>query len=195
MSSSYVLLPKIEHSLENWIEYPAPGLLTSRIKKIKLIRDRIWARLIIGPYTLVLWKFTSAIDNKIYSSVFLLTGNKVTFSTLNTEAILKSSTSTPKQDYAKVSLLYNGGVHGSYINNATGYAIDLVEAGCSGRSWHFQTKHMAIGLESPLDSNQQFTRFLETVIGGQNGQKSYSGAGNSEQTFIVKPMALPIQGE
>lgn len=140
----------------------------------------------------MVWKFTSAIDNKIYSSAFLLTGNNVAFSSLNTEAILRSPKSTPKQDYAKVSLLYNGGIHGSYINIATGYAIDLVEADRSGRSWHFETKHMAIGLESPFDSNQQFTRFLDTAIGGEVGQKSYTGAGNSEQTFIVKQMALPV---
>jgi hypothetical protein len=157
-----------------------------------ICKNWIWARLIVGPFTLVVWLFTSSIDSRVYSSVFLLEGTNVRFSTLNTPAVLDFPTPSPTQQYAKVSLLYNGGIHGSFINNATGFAFDLVEAGASGRSWHFETKHMAIGLESPISSNQQFTRFLDTAIGGERGKQNFTGAGNSEQTFIVKSMPLPM---
>jgi hypothetical protein len=60
-----------------------------------------WMRGGVGPYSIVFWKFTSAIDNHTYTSAFLIENNTVLFSTQNSEDILATE---PKAGYAKLSL-------------------------------------------------------------------------------------------
>ncbi|KAN0089779.1 hypothetical protein V8E51_018358 [Hyaloscypha variabilis] len=124
--------------------------------------DWIWARMVAGPYTVVVWDYNSSIGGKRHVSAFLVHG----------ETALSPGPG-PDSTFT-LSLLYNGTVSDGIINNATGFGFDFVEK--SGKRTY------------STDSN--YTRFVDRVSGGEVGGPVYRGSGQSEQV-VWKSMALP----
>lgn len=156
-----------------------------------ICKDWYWMRGVVGPYSIVFWQFVSAIDNNTYTSAFLVRSGNVIFSTLNSGP----TTAGPQAAYAKITLLYGA------IDNVTapaglqdtGYALDFFEGvanGAKGRSWHFETEHENVGFSTGTSTNSMYTRFADSAKGGENGQKRYNGAMNSEQmvTKVIYPL-------
>ncbi|KUJ17818.1 uncharacterized protein LY89DRAFT_562480, partial [Mollisia scopiformis] len=88
-----------------------------------ICKEWYWMRGVVGPYSIVFWKFTSAIDNNTYTSAFLVQNDTVLFSTQNSKEILATN---PHASYAKLSLLYGGKVSATMGANDTGFALDLI---------------------------------------------------------------------
>jgi hypothetical protein len=139
--------------------------------------DWIWARMVAGPYTVVVWDYNSSIGGKRHVSAFLVHGETVLFP-------------GPGPDSSfTLSLLYNGTVSDGIINNATGFGFDFVEKSGKRSNWHFEVEHTHLGLQAySTDSN--YTRFVDRVSGGEVGGPVYRGSGQSEQV-VWKSMALP----
>ncbi|CZR69668.1 uncharacterized protein PAC_19568 [Phialocephala subalpina] len=157
-----------------------------------ICKDWYWMRGVVGPYSIVFWQFTSAIDNNTYTSAFLVQNGAVIFSTQNSGLDI----SGPQDSYANITLLYGTG-HGVVTApmglNDTGYALDFVEGitnGVAGRRWHFETQHQNVGFSTLPGINSVYTRFADSAKGGQNEQKVYKGAMNTEQfvTKVVYPL-------
>ncbi|KAE8446226.1 hypothetical protein EG329_012451 [Mollisiaceae sp. DMI_Dod_QoI] len=154
-----------------------------------ICRDWYWMRGVVGPYSIVFWKFTSAIDNNTYTSAFLVQDGSVLFSTQNSENILATN---PLAAYAKLTLLYGGKVSASMGANDTGYTLDFVEGTKhGGRSWHFDLQHENIGYQTDADINDMYTRFADSATGGQKGRNEYIGAMNSEQILVKVVYPIP----
>lgn len=155
-----------------------------------ICKEWFWMRGVVGPYSIVYWRFHSAIDDKTYTSAFVVQDNTVIFSTQNSEDILSTNSHA---GYAKLSLLYGGKLTASAGKNDTGFALDLIEATSkqgTGKTWHFETQHQNIGFETTA-YNVLYTRFADSASGGQKGQTVYAGAMNTEQSFtqVVYPVA------
>jgi hypothetical protein len=58
--------------------------------------------------------------------------------------------------------------------------IDLV-GNENGKNWRFTLEHANIAFEAPLDSNDAYSRSVDTASGGEAGGKAYSSVANSEQ--------------
>jgi hypothetical protein len=87
------------------------------------------ARAIVGPYSLMLWNYTSAVDGKSYFSATVTKGDKVMFRTSKRES------SCGTESYGSFKLTTTGPVHLSsppgskdplMESRHTGYLIDLV---------------------------------------------------------------------
>jgi hypothetical protein len=141
-----------------------------------------WIRLVTGPYTAVLWVFTSGVDGKTYTSAFLSEDGVEIFATENGVA-------SQQEDYATLGLIYGGKVHGSFADQSTGFVLEFVGNGC-GKSWKFEVEHANIAFEAPVDSNDEYSRFVNTASGGQVGEQVWKGVANSEQNVIkvVQPL-------
>ena len=135
-----------------------------------------WIRAVTGPYTVVFWTFTSAIDGQTYTSAFLSENGVEIFATRN-------GVVAEKEDYATLKLTYGGPVHGSFADQSTGFVIDLVGNEC-GKSWQFTVEHANIAFEAPQGNNDAYSRFVNTASGGEVERKPYNGVANSEQNVI-----------
>ena len=140
-------------------------------------KDWIWARLVAGPYSAVIWYYNSSIDAELHVSAFLVQGETILFSSPG-----PNSTFT-------LSLLYDGGVSDNVINNATGFGFDFTQTSGQHNSWHFEMKHTHLGLQD-YGTNSNYTRFVDTVSGGESGGLLYDGSGQSEQV-VFKHAPLP----
>jgi hypothetical protein len=91
-----------------------------------------------------------------------------------------------------MTLLYGGkgDVHGSFLDNSTGIAVDFV-GGEDCESWHFEIEHKNIEFEAPVGSNDLYSRFVNTASGGEAGGRVWEGVANSEQNVIVAVETLP----
>ncbi|KAE9362922.1 hypothetical protein N431DRAFT_288218, partial [Stipitochalara longipes BDJ] len=116
-------------------------------------KDWIWARMVAGPYTAVVWYYNSPIDGERHVSAFLSIGDAVLFSSPG-----------PNSAFT-LSLLHNGGVSDNIINNSTGYGFDFVQSSGEHNTWHFEVKHNQFGLQA-YSLNSNYTRFVDTVSGG-----------------------------
>lgn len=141
-----------------------------------------WSRMVVGPYVVVFWTFTSAIDHQVHTSAFLSENEEEIFATRNVTA--------SDGVYATQTLLYGGegGVRGNWADASTGIAFDFVDG---SKSWHFDITHTLIELETPLESNYNYSRFVNTATGGEVGGKVWSGAANSEQMVIRVVQPIP----
>lgn len=142
-----------------------------------------WLRFVVGPYTLVFWIWTSAIDGKTYTTAFLSENGVEIFATRN-GAISSDGR------YGTLALLYGGKIHGSFDDMSTGFAVDLVDQTCD-KKWHFELQHKNIAFEAPAGSNNNYSRFVNSASGGEVGKKVWLGAANSEQNVIPAPRPLP----
>jgi hypothetical protein len=148
-----------------------------------IVKQWYWMRVVTGPYTMVFWFWESAIDGKTYTSAFLTKRGKEIFATTKGNVSLGGN-------YATMSLLYGGRVHGTFPDNSTGISIDLVDHDCD-KSWHFELQHQNLAFEAPHGINQQYSRFVNTASGGEVGQKVWKGIANSEQNNVQVPIPLP----
>jgi hypothetical protein len=105
---------------------------------------------------------TSSLKPEHYVSAFLTQGDTILFYGPG-----RSSTFT-------LSLLYNRGVSDGIINNATGFVLDFEEEEASSqrKSWHFELTHYRLGLQDN-STGGNYTRFVDTVSGGQVGGTVY----------------------
>ena len=140
-------------------------------------KDWIWARLVAGPYSAVIWSYNSPIDNKLHVSTFLVQGETVVFSGPG-----------PTSNFT-LSFLHDGGLSDNVINNATGFGFDFAQKSGQHHTWHFEVKHINLRLQS-YRSNSNYTRFVDKVSGGEVGGLLYEGSGQSEQV-VFKPAPLP----
>lgn len=141
-----------------------------------------WIRIVAGPYTAVYWIWTSAIDGKTYTTAFLAENGKEIFASTNGAVSSKGA-------YATMALTNGPGVHGSFADSSTGFAIDFVDH--DDKNWHFEVQHQNIAFEAPAGSNNNYSRFVNTASGGEKGQQVWVGAANSEQNVIPVPQPLP----
>jgi hypothetical protein len=148
-----------------------------------IVKQWYWMRVVTGPYTMVLWVWDSATDNKTYTSAFLSERGKEIFATT-------SGTVSSGGKYATMKLLNGTGVHGTFADNSTGISVDLVDHECD-KSWHFELQHQNIAFESPAGINQEYSRFVNTASGGEVGHKVWKGVANSEQNYVLAPLPLP----
>lgn len=137
-----------------------------------------WVRVQTGPYTLVFWKIVSGIDEKTHTYAHLLEHGI---------PIVEFSSTDASESQATLTLLYNGTTHGSFEDTSTGFAIDLNLP--AGESYHFEVEHVNIVFEAP-PSNDEYTRFVNTAMGGKIGAKQFAGVAKSEQNKIVQVIPL-----
>lgn len=149
-----------------------------------------WIRAVTGPYAVVFWTFTSAIDGVTYVSAFLSEDGVEIFAS-------RIGTPGDMGGYATLQLTYGGEVHGSFADQSTGFVIEMVEEekdGCEGRKWSFGIEHKNAAFEAPQGSNDAYSRFVNTASGGLVGGEVWTGAANSEQNVILVNPPLATTG-
>jgi hypothetical protein len=141
-----------------------------------------WLHLNVGPYTLVYWSWVSGIDGKTYTTGWLSKCGVEVFSTRNG--------SPNEAGYPTMTLLYGNGVHGQIGDNSTGIVLDFVGEENGGNKWHFELNHTNVEFTVPVQVNTKYTRFVNTVKGGELDGEQWTGVGISEQdiTSVVTPL-------
>ena len=145
------------------------------------------ARAIAGPYGLMLWNYTSAVDGRPYFSATLTKGNKVIFRTANQESLCSET-------YGTVILAKDGPVHLSSApgtksplpkSRHTGYLIDLVSPK-TDEHWRFALDFSQTTFWFPASETLTVGQFAGNVSGGLVGGKQYKGvASGSLQEFVL----------
>ncbi|KAH7362396.1 hypothetical protein B0T11DRAFT_305854 [Plectosphaerella cucumerina] len=134
------------------------------------------ARAIVGPYGLMLWNYTSAVDGRSYFSAAVTKGDKVIFRTANQEA-------SCSEDYGTFKLTNTGPVHLSSPAGSkdplpdsrhTGYLIDLVSPK-RGEHWRFAIDFSQTTFWFRASESLNVGQFAGKVSGGLMGQKEYKG--------------------
>ncbi|KAM5344543.1 hypothetical protein ACJ41O_013078 [Fusarium nematophilum] len=145
------------------------------------------ARAIAGPYGLMLWNYTSAVDGRPYFSATLTKGNKVIFRTANQESLCSET-------YGTVMLAKDGPVHLSSApgtksplpkSRHTGYLIDLVSPK-TDEHWRFALDFSQTTFWFPASETLTVGQFAGNVSGGLVGGRQYKGvASGSLQEFVL----------
>ena len=136
-----------------------------------------WMRAILGPYTMIFWVHTSAIDNNTYTSAFLFEGERVLFESTDNERI-------------HLGLRYDGQVHGQFRDLSTGFDVQFKQD--ENKSWKFQIDHQNVVFESDtLSANNEYSRFTNTASGGLVGGETFKGVAVNEQGFIIEHWTIP----
>lgn len=144
-----------------------------------LSRKWWWVRAVAGPYTLVHWKFISALNNRTYSYAYLeerqagAEGTPI-FRSMN------MCTTDDDSNCAIFELKQVGVVRGQFNDTNTGFAIEYRG---ETKKWHFNIDHVHVMFESP-GSNDEYSRFVNSVKGGQEEKKVWNGESINEQNRI-----------
>lgn len=129
-----------------------------------------WVRAVVGPYSLVVWRYSSPVDGKMYMYTYLEEAGAIVF---------KSNSNLD----VSFELLYDGRVRGTFNDVSTGFAVAFA-------NWRFKISHTNIIRETPKASNYQYTRFVNVVDGGELDADGYAGTAFSEQMKINKVLPL-----
>lgn len=143
---------------------------------------RRWYRVraVAGPYTIIYWVLTSAVDGQTYTSGILTQNGTKIFATRNGAPVDGSSS-------AIFWLAYSGHVRGSYEDSSTGITLYFVGG---GRQWRFSITHMNVLSEPSRRSTESYTSFVNKVVGGDISGAQYEGVGTSDQAVIANPVPL-----
>lgn len=142
-----------------------------------------WYRLraTVGPYTVIYWTFTSALDGQVYTNGILMQNGTNVFG----QNVTPRSKSEAKS--ATFWLSYSGKVHGSYEDNSTGVTVQFIG---NGKEWRFVFTHTNILSESPLGAAEAYTSFVNIVNGGEVGGPPFDGVGTSDQAAVQIPVSI-----
>ena len=154
----------------NWAPYNWDSLATCWYR----------VRAVAGPYTIIYWTFTSALDGQTYTSGILGQNGTNIFATRNGTPVSGSSS-------AIFWLSYSGTVHGSYEDNSTGITVQFVEG---SREWRFFVTHKNVLSESPHGTAEAYTSFVNTVVGGDIAGPQFEGVATSDQAVIANPISI-----
>ncbi|EHL01272.1 hypothetical protein M7I_2739 [Glarea lozoyensis 74030] len=134
-------------------------------------------RFAAGPYTMVLWSWTSAIDGLYYPSAFLAKNDKVIFTATH-------SVEHPTEKFVVLrEVLGPPGVHGTFGNDSPGWDVFLVDPK-SLTQYYFSEQHKNIMFEAPHGQPDEYTRFVGTVTFTAPDQTFMKGVSIGEQSFI-----------
>ncbi|KAH6879502.1 hypothetical protein B0T10DRAFT_582929 [Thelonectria olida] len=144
-------------------------------------------RAIVGPYGIMLWNYTSAVDGQSYFSATITEGNKVIFRTANQNA-------SGSENWGTVKLSNTGPLHLSSAagtqsplpeSRHTGYLIELVSPKTS-QHWRFTIDFSQTTFWFPASESLTVGQFAGKVSGGLLGRKQYKGvASGSLQEFVL----------
>lgn len=144
-----------------------------------LEKEHWWHHGVIGPYTFGHWKIISAIDNKTYSYAYLEEDGKKVF------ASKYECASDEDVGCAVLTLKEDGTVRGSFDDATTGLEIEYREKDGKGRKWAFSLQYTFVEYETPSGFNDEYSRFLDKVKGGEIGKEIWDGAGKGEWNHIL----------
>lgn len=132
--------------------------------------DWWWARAVAGPYSLVIWRFLSPVDGKMYMHTYLEQAGTIVFKSTNDLDVFFEP-------------LYDGHTRGTFDNMSTGFAVTFAK-------WRFKISHNNIIKQTPKASNYQYTGFVSVVNGGELDGDSYAGVAVNEHMKIntVRPL-------
>ncbi|KAF2205130.1 hypothetical protein GQ43DRAFT_386588 [Delitschia confertaspora ATCC 74209] len=148
------------------------------------IADRWWwVRSVAGPYSFVLWKFVSAVDGKTYVWSYLEEYRRPIFRSSN------ECTRETDSGCAVLTLTEGGKIKGGFRDPSSGFKVELREK-WKGRKWVFDIEHVNIVFEAPQGRNNEYTRFVNSVKGGEVGCKQYEGPSKSEQNRITEVIPM-----
>ncbi|CAM1507970.1 Fc.00g048180.m01.CDS01 [Cosmosporella sp. VM-42] len=144
-------------------------------------------RTIVGPYGLMFWNYTSAVDGQSYFSATLMKGKDVVFRTSNGQP-------SCSETYGIVKLTKGGPVHLSSAPGAgsplpksrhTGYLIDLMSPK-TGEHWRFALDFSQTTFWFAASESLNVGQFAGKVSGGLvNGKKFTGVASGSVQEYIL----------
>ena len=139
-------------------------------------------RAVAGPYSMLFWTFKSAINKQTYTSAVLSQNGTKIFSTRNAVAAGDS-------DFATYVLSYGGKIHGTYPENSTGIVVDFVGG---GKHWRFAVEHANVVYETLNGTTRfgKYSRFVNTVNGGELGEQLWEGVATSDQVIVADPIPL-----
>ncbi|KAK4149426.1 hypothetical protein C8A00DRAFT_18883 [Chaetomidium leptoderma] len=135
-------------------------------------------RAIVGPYGLMFWNYTSAVDGRSYFSATVTKGNQVIFRTANQEASCSNS-----KRYGTITLTNTGPVHLSSPPGSekplpesrhTGYLIDLMSPKTS-EHWQFTIDFSQTTFWFRASETLHVGQFAGHASGGLVGKKKYKG--------------------
>ncbi|KAI8711304.1 hypothetical protein NCS52_01506400 [Fusarium sp. LHS14.1] len=144
------------------------------------------ARAIAGPYGLMLWNYTSAVDGRPYFSATLTKGPKVIFRTANQGP-------SCSETYGTVTLTKNGPVHLSSApgtksplpkSRHTGYLINLVSPK-TNEHWRFALDFSQTTFWFPASETVTVGQFAGNVSGGLMGGNQYKGVASGSLQEVV----------
>ncbi|KAF2108235.1 hypothetical protein BDV96DRAFT_587948 [Lophiotrema nucula] len=149
---------------KNW--NPRPWAVTSQ--------NWDMGRAIVGPYGLMFWNYTSAVDGQSYFSATVTKGNKVIFRTSNQKA-------SQSESYGTVQLTNTGPVHlasppGSKDplpeSRHTGYLVDLMDPKTK-EHWRFTIDFSQTTFWFPASETLRVGQYAGIASGGLVGKKTY----------------------
>ncbi|KAK7432951.1 hypothetical protein QQZ08_000422 [Neonectria magnoliae] len=144
------------------------------------------ARAIVGPYGLMLWNYTSAVDGQSYFSATVTKGNKVIFRTANQEASCSDS-------YGTMKLTSTGPIHLSsplgskdplLESRHTGYLIDLMSPR-TGEHWQFTIDFSQTTFWFRASETLNVGQFAGVALGGLVGKRKYKGVATGSVQELV----------
>ncbi|KAL1858279.1 hypothetical protein Daus18300_010025 [Diaporthe australafricana] len=145
------------------------------------------ARAIVGPYSLMLWNYASAVDGKSYFSATVTKGDKVLFRTSKRES------SCGTESYGSFKLTTTGPVHLSsppgsknplLESRHTGYLIDLVSPQ-SDEHWRFNIDFSQTTFWFRASETLNVGQFAGITSGGLVGGKVYKGVSTGSVQELV----------
>lgn len=144
-------------------------------------------RLIAGPYGLMFWNYTSAVDGQSYFSATLMKDGDVIFRTSNGHPLRD-------QAYGTIKLTNSGGVHltsapgAMYVlpkSRHTGYIVDLMSPK-TREHWRFTLDFSQTTFWFPASANLTVGQFGGIVYGGLVNGKDFKGvASGSVQEYVL----------
>lgn len=144
------------------------------------------ARAAVGPYGLMLWNYTSAVDGQSYFSAAVTKGNEVVFRTARQEA-------SCSETYGSIKLTNTGPVHltsppGSANplpeSRHTGYLIDLISPGTK-EHWQFTIDFTQTTFWFLASETLHVGQFAGNISGGLIGEKLYKGVSTGSVQELV----------
>ncbi|KAG5794171.1 hypothetical protein H9Q69_006789 [Fusarium xylarioides] len=145
-------------------------------------------RIVAGPYGLMFWNYTSAVDGQSYFSATLMEGRDVIFRTSNGQP-------SCSRTYGTIKLTNSGGVHLASAPGAisplpksrhTGYIIDLVSPK-TGKHWRSALDFSQTTFWFPASETLNVGQFGGIVSGGLVRREDFKGvASGSVQEYVVK---------
>jgi hypothetical protein len=145
-------------------------------------------RIIAGPYGLMFWNYTSAVDQQSYFSATLMKDGDVIFRTSNGQP-------SRAQTYGTIRLTNRGGVHLTSAPGAmsplpksrhTGYIIDLMSPKTS-EHWRFVLDFSQTAFWFPASATLTVGQFGGIVSGGLVNGKYFKGvASGSVQEYVLQ---------
>ncbi|KIL93658.1 hypothetical protein FAVG1_02218 [Fusarium avenaceum] len=145
-------------------------------------------RLIAGPYGLMFWNYTSALDGKSYFSATLMKDGDVIFRTSNGQP-------SRGQAYGTIKLTNSGGVHLTSAPEAvsllpksrhTGYIVDLVSLQ-TREHWRFVLNFSQTTFWFPASGNLTVGQFGGIVSGGLVNGRNFRGVvSGSVQEYVLQ---------